>query len=73
VLGITGVSDFVHHPMFEKLENITFRKLDLFPSSGEGEMPTLLDPVERANLNDWTTHVRVQSQSNLTVAVIVLM
>jgi hypothetical protein len=28
-----------------------FRKLDLFPSSGEGRRHTLLDPLERANLN----------------------
>jgi hypothetical protein len=40
------------HPV---LENTTFRKLDLFPSSGEGrETPTLLGPLERANLNQWT-------------------
>jgi hypothetical protein len=33
------------------LENTTFRKLDLFPSSGEGggETPTQLGPLERAN------------------------
>jgi hypothetical protein len=34
-----------------------FWKLDLFPSS-EGETPTLLGPLERANLNHWQTHVR---------------
>jgi hypothetical protein len=35
--------------------NTTFRKLDLLPSSGEArETPTLLDPLERANLNHWT-------------------
>jgi hypothetical protein len=28
-----------------------FQKLDLFPSSGEWETPTLLDPLERANHN----------------------
>jgi hypothetical protein len=27
---------FVHRPVFWKLENTTFRKMDLFPSSGEG-------------------------------------
>jgi hypothetical protein len=27
--------DFVHRPIFYKLENITFQELDLFPSSGE--------------------------------------
>jgi hypothetical protein len=29
----------------------TFRKLDLFPSSGEEETPTVLGPLEGANLN----------------------
>jgi hypothetical protein len=29
-----------------------FRKLDLFPSSGEGQKtPTLLGPLEKANFN----------------------
>jgi hypothetical protein len=31
-------------------------KVDLFPSSGEEwEIPTLLGPLERANLNHWNT------------------
>jgi hypothetical protein len=35
------------------------RKLDLFPFSDEVEKtPTLLDPLERANLNHWTSQVR---------------
>jgi hypothetical protein len=39
------------------LENTTFQKLDLFPFSGEEkEMPTLLGPSERANLNHWTVY-----------------
>jgi hypothetical protein len=33
-----------------------FRKLDLFPSSGEGGgEDTQLGPLERANLNHWTS------------------
>jgi hypothetical protein len=37
------------------LENMTFRKLDLFLSSGEGggEDTSQLGPLERANLNYW--------------------
>jgi hypothetical protein len=40
---------------------MTFRKLDLSPSSGEGgggKTPTQLGPLERANLNHWTIPVR---------------
>jgi hypothetical protein len=33
---INGFLDFFHRPVFYRLENTTFRKLDLFPSSGEG-------------------------------------
>jgi hypothetical protein len=34
------------------LENITFRKLDLFPFPGEGgETPALLGPLQKTNLN----------------------
>jgi hypothetical protein len=41
-------------------KNTTFRKLDLFPSSGEGwETPTLLGPLEIANLSHWTTYVSI--------------
>jgi hypothetical protein len=36
-------------------KNATFRKLDLFPSTGqEGKTPSQLGPLERANLNHWT-------------------
>jgi hypothetical protein len=35
-----------------------FRKLDLFPSSGVGgKTPNQLGPLDRANLNHWTTPV----------------
>jgi hypothetical protein len=33
---VKGELNFVHRPVFLKLENTTFRKLDLFPSSDEG-------------------------------------
>jgi hypothetical protein len=35
-LRIIVLSDFFHRPVFKKPENTAFRKLDLFPSSGEG-------------------------------------
>jgi hypothetical protein len=35
---ITGFSDFGHRPIFQKLKNKIFRKLDLFPFLGEGEL-----------------------------------
>jgi hypothetical protein len=34
---ITGFLDFFHCPVFYKIENTTFQKLDLFPSSGKGD------------------------------------
>jgi hypothetical protein len=44
------------------LKNTTFRKLDVFPTSGEGwGTPGLLDPLERANLDHWTTYVSLTS------------
>jgi hypothetical protein len=44
---ITGVLDFVHRPELKKYK--TFRKLDLFPSSGEGtNAHTLLRTLKRA-------------------------
>jgi hypothetical protein len=36
-VGINGFLDYFRRPVFYKIENTTFRKLDLFPSSGEGE------------------------------------
>jgi hypothetical protein len=47
--------DFFHRPVFWKTDNTTFRKLDLFPSSGEGEHTYSISTLERANLNHWTT------------------
>jgi hypothetical protein len=52
--GIAVVLEFVHRPIL-KLETTMFRKQDLFLSSGGGrKTPTLLGPLERANLNHWT-------------------
>jgi hypothetical protein len=36
-----------------KTREYNVSELDLFPFSGEGETPTLLDPLERANLSHW--------------------
>jgi hypothetical protein len=43
------------------LENMTFRKLDMFPSSGEGggEDTYSVGPLERANLNHRTQPFRI--------------
>jgi hypothetical protein len=47
------ILDFVHRLMF--LRNTGFWKLGLFLSSGKMMgAPTLLAPLERANLNHWT-------------------
>jgi hypothetical protein len=65
--GSDGVYDTQNHWVFghcsspgilEIRKQNVFRELDLFPSSGEGETHTLLGPLERADLNHWTTHVR---------------
>jgi hypothetical protein len=51
---IDGFLDFVYRPVFQEVRNTAFGPLNMFPSSGEGkESPTLLDPLERANLNHW--------------------
>jgi hypothetical protein len=44
-----------------------FRKLSLFPSSGVGETPTLLDPLERANIRiiHWKIYVSIATASSL--------
>jgi hypothetical protein len=40
-----------------KYQKTAFRKVDLFPSSVEGrETPALLGPLERTNLNHWTSY-----------------
>jgi hypothetical protein len=44
VFRITGFLDFVHCPVFWKLENTTFQKVDLFLSSPE-DLRTETDPV----------------------------
>jgi hypothetical protein len=43
ILRIAWFLDFVHRPVVLTLENTTFRKVDLFPSSDEGgETPSHL-------------------------------
>jgi hypothetical protein len=49
---INGFSDFVHRRHFKELEDI---KNTTF---WDGETPTLLGPLQRANLNHWTNHVK---------------
>jgi hypothetical protein len=57
MVGITGCLDFVHRPVFWRTQKYTtIRKLDLFPSTGEGVgAPTLLGPLQKTNCNSWTT------------------
>jgi hypothetical protein len=46
------VCGFIHRPEFlNPTKNTSFRKLDVFRSSGDGKKtPTLLGPLERTNL-----------------------
>jgi hypothetical protein len=65
ILRITGFLEFSRHPVFYKLQDMTFRKLDLFPFSGEeGKVPTQLDPIERANFNNWSPSHEDGNRSN---------
>jgi hypothetical protein len=51
-VGIRRFLDVLHWLNYKSPENSTFRKLDLFPSSDERmELPTLLGPLDGANLN----------------------
>jgi hypothetical protein len=59
-IRITGFLDYVHRPVLQKIGNITFRKLGLFPSSCEGGKTfTQLGPLGRTNLNHWATPVKI--------------
>jgi hypothetical protein len=49
------------------LQNIAFRKLDLFPFSSEGrERPTILGPLERASIPDKVTFLNLPNSSGRT-------
>jgi hypothetical protein len=55
------------------LENTEFRKLDLFPSSGEGrEISTLLGLLERDNLNHWKHNLLEIDQVSETLCFLVI-
>jgi hypothetical protein len=41
--------------------------MDLFQSSDEGTEPTIFGSLERANLNPWTTQVRVRVRVRVRV------
>jgi hypothetical protein len=52
-----------------KVRKHNFRKLDLFLSSGEeGKTPTQLGPLERANLNQWSSEVGYDSVDWINLA-----
>jgi hypothetical protein len=48
IFRITDFLDFVHCPVFQKLGNTTFRKLDLFPSSLMGEDTLLVGSLRKS-------------------------
>jgi hypothetical protein len=50
----------------KNVKNTTFRKLDLFPYSGEGN-PTLLGPLERASLSPITSAISSRAADLLTL------
>jgi hypothetical protein len=54
------MSTWVFHPLPSILKN-TFQKLDVCPLVKGWEAPTLLGPLERANLNHWTNHLRIET------------
>jgi hypothetical protein len=56
LLRITGILGFVHCPVFWKLENTAFWKLDLFLSSDvrDGGRHSFGSLGKRTNLNHWT-------------------
>jgi hypothetical protein len=59
LLRITGVLDFSHRPVFLGVETRRFGNWICFHPQVKGEkIPTHLGPLERANLNHWTTTVR---------------
>jgi hypothetical protein len=56
--GITGFLDFVYRPVFERTGRHNSSETFLPQMKGED---TLLGPLEGANLNHWTTYVRVRA------------
>jgi hypothetical protein len=47
-------------------KNTTFRKLDLFPSSGdEGTTSALLGPSEKTNVNHWTPPPNLRTETDV--------
>jgi hypothetical protein len=63
--------DFIYHLMF--LKNTTFRKLDLFPSSGKiMGATTLLDPLETASLNHYQSLLALSNGPNRISAPFIL-
>jgi hypothetical protein len=57
VFIITGFLDFVRRPEFQILENIPFRKLDLFPSSLTGPVIKVISFY--FGLNFFNDHQRI--------------
>jgi hypothetical protein len=54
-MAYNKITECLSSRILNAIESTTFRKLVLFPPSGEGrKKPTLLGPLERANLNHWT-------------------
>jgi hypothetical protein len=61
-------SNSIHRPGIKKQTkgNTTFRKLDLFPSSGVVKKRILLGPLERASPNHWTIVIHHRQNTIVT-------
>jgi hypothetical protein len=60
-------------PLSNFSKSTTFRKLDLFPFSSKMEgTPTLLGPLERANLSHWTSDICPSYLNNLKRSILCL-
>jgi hypothetical protein len=52
MLKMSGVLDFVNHPVFSRArKHIVSETVSFSIMRWEGEMPTLLGPIEKANLS----------------------
>jgi hypothetical protein len=62
------VLDFFHHPVFCRIENTTFQKLDLFPSSGEkGRRQQGLDNfIQSSHINSAHKRIFTAVESSFT-------
>jgi hypothetical protein len=68
ILRITGILDFIHHPIsYKTLKNTTYQKLDMLTSSNKGGDTYSVESLRKSYLSHWTNHIHITATLHMYI------